>query len=163
MHLAGQDPHQQARQVLRRADRPYPVGNMPETIFKVTEYAVIGLSLDRSGQHTSQLPVHGGAGALVVPEQERQVDQAQLGHTVGQIAAGLVSHGQDPLLHQPEDIQPPIAQVENVVDVADFHLVPEPAFKPVAHALERQAEAGGGRPVAGHDDSNGSVCLAGSL
>ena len=158
MHLAGQDPHEQAIQVRRRADRGAPrLGHVAQAVLEVAENAVVGLRLDSRGQHAPQFAVHGGTGALVVPEQEGQVHEAELGDAIGQIAAGLVPESQDALLHQPEDIQSPVAQVEDVVDVTDFHLVPEAGLKPVAHALQRQAEAGGGRPVAGHDDSDGPI------
>ena len=134
-----------------------PVGHVAQAVLEVAENAVVGLRLDGCRQHAPQFAVHGGTGALVVPEQEGQIHEAEFGDAIGKIAAGLVPKSQDALLHQPENIQPPIAQVEDVVDVTDFHLVSEAGLKPVAHALQRQAEAGCGRSVAGHDDSDGLI------
>ena len=163
MHLAGQDPHEQALEVCRRPDRPHPVGDVAKAVLEVPENPVVGLRLDGGSQNAPQFPVHCRAGADVVPEQEWQIYQAQFRYTVGEITAGLVAEGQDALLHQPEDIQPPVTEIQNVVDVAHFHVVAETGLKPVAHAFQSQAEAGRGRAVPGHDDAERPICLTGLL
>ena len=96
-----------------------------------------------------------------VGEQERQVDEAELRHPVGEIARRLVAERQQAVLDQPQDVVGAIAEVHDVPDVLDLDPVAELGFEPVADQLQRAAEAGGGGAVAAHADLDRIAHLSG--
>ena len=96
--------------------------------------------------------VHGAARLRVVGEQERQVDEAELGDAVGQIARRLVAEREQAVLHQPQDVLGPIAEIHDVPDIFDLHPVAEIAFEAVADEFEGARETGGGGAIAAHAD-----------
>ncbi len=87
-----------------------------------------------------------------VGKEERQVGGSEVEHAIGQVAARLIPERQHALFDQPENVLAAIAEVEDVVDVLHLDRVAKAGFEPIADLLERQAEAGGGRPVPAHQN-----------
>ncbi len=96
--------------------------------------------------------IHGGARRRGVGEQERQVDEAQFGDAVGQVARRLVAEREQAVFDQPQNVVGAIPKVHDVEDVLHVDAVAELGREPVADKLERAAEAGAGGPVTAHAD-----------
>src|SRR5262249_50928149 len=103
-------------------------------------------------ERVAERAVHRRARGLRVREQERQGDEAELRHAVGQVARGLVTEREQAVLDQPQDIVGAIPQIHDVPDILDRDAVAELCRQPVADTLERAAEAGAGGAVASHSD-----------
>jgi hypothetical protein len=84
------------------------------------------------------------------PEQERQIDHAELGNAIGQIAARLIAQCQQPMLHQPQNILRPVTEVHDVPDVFDVDAVAELDLESIADELQRTAEPRRRRSVTAH-------------
>ena len=69
--------------------------------------------------------VHRGARLRGVGEQERQVDEAQFRHAVGEIARRLIAERKDAVLDQPQDIVGAVAEIHDVPDVLHHDAVAE--------------------------------------
>ena len=64
----------------------------------------------------------------------------------------MIPERQHTLFNQPQDVLAAIAKVQDVIDVLDLDPVAEAGFEPIADFLEREAEAGGGRPIPAHQN-----------
>src|SRR4029453_8541410 len=74
-----------------RGRGPRGLGVGGEAVLEPAEDAEIGARLDRARERVAERAVHRRARGLRVREQERQVDEAEFGNPVGQIARGLVA------------------------------------------------------------------------
>jgi TRAP-type C4-dicarboxylate transport system substrate-binding protein len=88
----------------------------------------------------------------IVAEQERQVDEAKLGHAVGEIARRLITERELAAFDQSEDVLGLVAVIHDVEHVVDRDAIAETRLEPVADECEGLAEAGRRRPVTGHAD-----------
>src|SRR5271169_6107508 len=73
LHLARQHADTHALKVRRRAHAPQPVRNMPKAILEIAEDAVIHAFLDLGRKEMTKRAVDGGARAIPVVEQKRQI------------------------------------------------------------------------------------------
>ena len=142
----------QPRQIRRRPHRPHAVGDVAEAVLEPAEDAVVDAFLDLARERLAQRAVHGRAGGLRAREQERQVDDAERRHPVGQVARRLVAERQQAVLDQPQDVLGAVAEVHDVPDIFDLDAVAELGDEAVADELERAAETGAGGTVASHAD-----------
>ena len=88
----------------------------------------------------------------VVGEQERQIDEAQFRHAVGQIARRLIAEREHAVLDQPQNVLGLEAEIHDVPDIFDVDAVAELGLQFVADEFQRFAETGGRRAVAAHAD-----------
>src|SRR5262249_61009789 len=109
----------------RRAHGPYPVGTVPKAVLEPAEDAIVHALLDVPGERLAVRAVHRRARVVIAREQERQVDNAELRHPVGQVARGLIAEGQEPVLDQPQDVLRAIAELQDVPDIFDLDAVTE--------------------------------------
>ena len=135
---------------------------MPESILEIAEDAVAHEGFDLVGKDFAEPAVHCRARGLAGLEQKRQIEQADLGHTVREIAGGLVPQRQHATLDQPEDVLGLVAEIHDVPDVADLDAVPERRFHVIADQLEGAAERGRGRAIAAQADLDRSARHCGS-
>ena len=112
------------------------------------------LALDRLHKPPAERAVHRAARVIVVAEQERQIDEAQFRHAVGEIARRLIAEREHAALDQPQDFLGLVAEIHDVPAILDVDAVAELLFQPVADEFHRLAEAGGRRAVAAHADGN---------
>jgi hypothetical protein len=102
----------------------------------------------------AQSTIHGGASLGIRLEQERQINKPQRRHPVGQVARRLIPEREDAALDQPQDVFGPVAEIHDVPNILDVDPVAEALLQALTDALEGAAEAGIGRPVAGHANGN---------
>ena len=86
LHLARQHADAHAGEVGGGAHRPQLVGDLAEAVLVPAEDAVVHPFLDLLRQKCPELAVDARARGVVLREQERQVDEAELRHAVGQVA-----------------------------------------------------------------------------
>jgi len=125
-----------------------------EAVLVPTEDAEIRLALDCLDEPPAERAVHRAARLVVVGEQERKIDEAQLGHAVGEIARRLIAERQNAALDQPQDFLGLVAEIHDVPAILDVDAIAELLFQAVADKFHRLAEAGGRRAVAAHADLN---------
>ena len=133
--------------------RPQPIGDVAEAVLEPAEDAVVDALLGLAREVPPERAVHRRARLSVVGEQERQIDEAEFRHTVGQITRRLIAERDLAVLDQRQNVLGLVAVIHDVADVFDRDAVAELRFKLVADEFQRLAEAGRRRAVAAHDGS----------
>src|SRR5437588_2227164 len=127
---------------------------MAESVLEVTEQAVIHSLLDPPGKHAPEFAIDCCPRSVRSLEQKRKIEEAEVGNTIGKIAARLVAERQHPMLHQPKDILRLVTEVHDVPYILDVEAVTEFGLKAIADEFQCAAEARGCRPIAAHADRN---------
>src|SRR5579871_2580848 len=125
---------------------------MSEAVFKPAEDPVIHPRLDALAQIGAERTIDRAARLLARREQERQIDKAELRHTIGEIARRLIAERQNAVFDQPQNLFGAIAEIHDVPDIFDVDAVAELRLQGVADEFERARERGCGRSVAAHAD-----------
>src|SRR5882757_7018344 len=123
---------------------------MTESVLEKSEDAVVHLFLDLGNEPLTQSAVDCCARLLGLGEQKREIEHAEFGDAIGQVAARLIAEREQPVFHQPQDVLGPIAEVHDVPNILDVDAVAELGRESVADTLEGETETGAWRPVAPH-------------
>src|SRR5262245_39432343 len=114
---------------------------MAEAILEIAEDAVADTILDRPCQRFAELAIDRSSCCFVILEQEGEVGEPKLGDAVGEIARRLVAERQQPMLHEPQNVLGPVAEIHDVPDVLDVDAIAELGLQSVADELQRTAES----------------------
>ena len=117
LDLARQHADAHVLEVRRRVHGAQAVRDLAEAVLEPAEDAVVHALLDLVAEKTAERAVHRGARLVALLEQERQIDEAELRHAIGQIARRLVAEREHAVLDQPEDIFGAIAEIHDVPDI----------------------------------------------
>src|SRR5205814_10438367 len=71
-----------ARQVVRRAHRPQPIGELAEAVLEPAEDAVVHALFDLAGEVSAELAVDGGARGIAARSEEHTSELQSLRHLV---------------------------------------------------------------------------------
>ena len=93
---------------------------MAKAVLEIAEDAVVDAILDLLGEKLAKRAVDRGARAVAAVEQKRQIDEAQFGYAVGQIARRLIAEREDAVFDQPQNVFGAIAEIHDVPDI--FHI-----------------------------------------
>ena len=114
-----------------------PVRDVAEAVLEIAEDAIIHPRLDPLGEIFAERAVDGGARLIALLEQKRQIDKAELGHAVGQIARRLIAEREHAVLDQPQNLFGAVAEIHDVPDILDVDAVAELRLQRVADQFER--------------------------
>ena len=114
---------------------------MSEAVLEPAENPVVHPGFDTLNEQASESAVHRRSRGRGVREKEREVCDAELRHTLREIAAGLVAECEHTTLDEPQNVVRAIAEVEDVVDVLHVHVTPELRGQAIPDLLQRETEA----------------------
>ena len=154
LDLARQHADAHVLEIGRRVHRPQAVRDLAKAVLEPAEDAIIHALFDASREKAAERAVHRGARLVALFEQERQIDEAKLGHAVGQIARRLVAEREHAVLDQPEDVLGAVAEIHDVPDILHVDPVAELGRQRIADQFERARKDGRGRSVAAHADGD---------
>src|SRR5579864_2937637 len=106
-------------------DRPQTVRDMAKAVFEPTEDAIVDPLFRLANEKRAKLAIHGGTRLRVSAEQERQIDEAEFRHAVGEVARRLVAERDRAILNHRQDVFGFMAVIHDVVDVVYGHVLAE--------------------------------------
>src|SRR4029079_6452770 len=125
---------------------------MAEAVLKPAEDPVVDPFFRLAHEEFSERTVHCATRLCVAGKQEWQIDEAQLGHAVGEIARRLIAKRNIASLNQRKNVLGLVAVITDVEDVLNSNVATELLFQPVANELKRLAEPRRRRPIAAHSN-----------
>ncbi len=128
------------------------IGDMAKAVLEPAENAVADAFLDLAHQKVAERAIHRRARLAVVGEQERQIDEAQFRHAVGQITRRLIAERDCTTFDQRQNVLGLVALIHDVPDVVDGDAIAELRLEPVADEFQRPGKTGGRRSVTAHAD-----------
>jgi hypothetical protein len=94
LNVAGEHANEHAREIGGPAHPPQTVRDVTEAVLEIAEDPVVEAAFDLPGEDLAEPAVHRDPRGIAGLEEKGQIEEAQFGHTVGEVAGRLIAEGQ---------------------------------------------------------------------